>query len=354
MYIVLVGPSGCRKGTAMGPGYSMLQDLGIKMAAEAITREALIRELKTSTESSIDTRFGTASFHASLTIFSQELTVFLGYNNQQLMADMADWYDCRKTWTYRTKNMGTDEIINLWVNLYGATTPELLQSALPRDAIGGGLTSRIIFIYASQKAKRVAVPLLTDYEKELGDKLRQDLERIHMMAGQFKLSAALMERWVEWYNDPTQNRAPFDDYRFNGYCERRPGHILKLAMICNAARSEDMVLEVKDFDQALHILEESEILMPRTFSGVGKSNTADLVHRLIALLTYKESISYKELMTRFYQDMDSHTLEEVVGTLSTMGLAKLVIKGRDRILTRTPALLQQYGQEPSGTGMFTK
>ena len=94
MYIVLVGPSGrCRKGTAMTPGYKLLEKRGIKLAAEAITREALIRELGNTT----DTIFheGATFFHSSLTIYSQELTVFLGYNNQQLMADLCDWYDCR-------------------------------------------------------------------------------------------------------------------------------------------------------------------------------------------------------------------------------------------------------------------
>ena len=50
MYIVLVAPSGkARKGTAMRPGLKMLQEQGIKLAAEAITREALIRELNEST-----------------------------------------------------------------------------------------------------------------------------------------------------------------------------------------------------------------------------------------------------------------------------------------------------------------
>ena len=44
MYVVLVGPSGrCRKGTAMNQGMWFMREMGIKMAAESITREALIR-----------------------------------------------------------------------------------------------------------------------------------------------------------------------------------------------------------------------------------------------------------------------------------------------------------------------
>jgi len=102
MYVVLVGPSGrCRKGTAMNQGMWFMREMGIKMAAESITREALIRELKEANkEMSVDVTTGELNMHASITIYSQELTVFLGYNNLALMSDLTDWYDCRNEWTY--------------------------------------------------------------------------------------------------------------------------------------------------------------------------------------------------------------------------------------------------------------
>ena len=90
MYIVLVAPPGAaRKGTAMGPSLDMLSEpnLGVKLAAEAITREALIRELKNANDTIINQQTGEMIFHSSLTIHSQELTVFLGYHNYQLMSD---------------------------------------------------------------------------------------------------------------------------------------------------------------------------------------------------------------------------------------------------------------------------
>ena len=150
MYIVLVGPTGVRKGTAMTPGYELLRSRGIKLAAESITREALIKELRESTDNTTDEE-GNPILHCSLTVFSPELTVFLGYSSLQLMSDLADWFDCRDLWIYRTKGSGTEEITNLWVNLIGATTPELLRSTLPKDAIGGGLTGRMIFVFETKK-----------------------------------------------------------------------------------------------------------------------------------------------------------------------------------------------------------
>jgi hypothetical protein len=328
MYIVLVGPSGkCRKGTAMTPGMKMLREMGIRVAAESITREALIRELKSCNDSQVDVTCGSMHIHASLTIYSQELTVFLGYNNQALMADLTDWFDCRDSWTYRTKNQGTDEIIGVWVNLFGATTPELLQTTLPQDAIGGGLTSRMIFVYESNKAKVVPVPILSREEREIQDKLINDLNRICMMTGDFTVTDAFIERYTEWYMNYSSNKPPFDDYRFAGYLERRPTHLLKLCMIVSASHSDAMVIDKVDFDRALGILELTEKKMPYTFSGVGKANTAEVMQRVMATIRMTKSITLGELLSRFYQDIDKMTLEKMIESLRVMGFADTVREG---------------------------
>ena len=85
MYIILVGPSGSRKGTAMDPAYEIACEIAdIKMAAEATTRESLIRQLKKANYTEHNLVTGKPDYHSSLTIWSQELTVFLGYHNRQL------------------------------------------------------------------------------------------------------------------------------------------------------------------------------------------------------------------------------------------------------------------------------
>lgn len=334
MYVVLVGPSGkCRKGTAMNQGMYFLREMGIKLAAESITREALIRELKNSNSNNINMSTGDLHLHASLTIYSQELTVFLGYNNQSLMADLTDWYDCRDTWTYRTKNMGSDEIIGVWVNLIGATTPDLLQTTLPRDAIGGGLTSRMIFVYEQKKWRTVATPFLSKEERALQKELREDLEKISMLTGEFTVTEDFIESYVPWYMNYTE--APFDDYRFNGYFERRPTHLLKLCMICSASRTSDMEITKGDFDKALGILLLTEKKMPYTFSGVGKSNNADIMQRVIAVLETKVEIEFIELMTQFYQDVDKFALEKILETLVSMGYVSIDFKNNKKMITFT-------------------
>jgi hypothetical protein len=333
MYVVLVGPSGkCRKGTAMGPGMKFLRELGIKVAAESITREALIRELKQSNDTQVDITSGDMFLHASLTIYSQELTVFLGYNNLALMADLTDWYDCRDTWTYRTKNMGTDEIIGVWVNLFGATTPELLQTTLPRDAIGGGLTSRMIFVFEHKKGQVVATPFLSKEEREIERLLVQDLERIAMLSGEFQVTEEFIERYVQWYTDYSNGPPPFDDYRFSGYFERRPTHLLKLCMIMSASRSSSKLMDIVDFERALQVLEMTEQKMPYTFSGVGRANYSDTMQRVMGIVSANKVIEFGELLRKVYQDIDKFTLEKMVEALIVMGNITVEYEGKRKII----------------------
>jgi hypothetical protein len=316
----------------MNPGMKLLREMGIKIAAESITREALIRELKQSNDTQVDVTSGDMFLHASLTIFSQELTVFLGYNNQALMSDLTDWFDCRDSWTYRTKNMGTDEIIGVWVNLIGATTPELLQTTLPTDAIGGGLTSRMIFVFEQKKGKIVPNPFLTKEDLEVYQDLIRDLERICMMSGEFQVTEDFIERYIEWYIDYSTSDPPFEDYRFAGYLERRPTHLLKLCMIVSASHTSSRVINRVDFERALMILELTERRMPLTFAGVGKSNTADVMQRVIAVVSASGTIEFSELLRRFYQDIDKFILEKMVDTLRSMGKVEVVREGDKTII----------------------
>ncbi|CAK0747737.1 Primase C-terminal 1 domain-containing protein [Azospirillaceae bacterium] len=327
LYIILVGPSGVRKGTAMGPALDMLKEIGVKLASEAITREALIRELKESNDTQVNPSTGEVHLHASLTIFSPELTVFLGYQNKQLMSDLCDWYDCRDSWKYRTKNQGTDDINGVWVNIVGGTTPELLQTTMPIEAIGSGLTSRMLFVYAERKDKKVIFP---SGDSSLRKKLIIGLEKMRMLSGEFKVTGGFMDTYGDWYLK--EDKPPFDDHRFSGYFERRPNHLLKLSMICNVSRTSTKILEKDDFRQALTYLKSIEQKMPLTFRGVGKSNMADVLTRLLTMLRLNGEMHINEIMTRFYQDADSQSMKHILATLNEMGEIKMIVRGETDIL----------------------
>lgn len=319
MYIVLVGPSASRKGTAMGPGYDLLLELGVTLAAQATSRQALIRRMKDSTQSETDPDSKKMEFHSSLTVFSKEFTVFLGYHNRELMSDLCDWYDCERRWKYETISRSTEEIIGVWVNIIGATTPDLIAAALPPDAIGSGLTSRIVFVCEDRIGKIVPVHFLSAKELDLRRQLYEDLEQINLLVGRFKFTGDFIDAWTEWYvkEGPLENK--FNDPRFAGYTGRRATHVMKLCMIMSASRSNDMIIDAKDLTRAVKTLEWAEIKMPRVFTGVGKSQTAETLPRVIAFIHRRKETTLEDLLKTFYYDADELEMRRIIRTLELSG-----------------------------------
>ena len=325
MYIVLVGPSGrCRKGTAMGVGHNFLRKIGIPMAAEATTREALIKSLEESGSQdgfSVDEK-GNMYDHASLSIFSPELTVFLGYNNLTLISDLTDWYDCREEWEYRTKNAGTNTIKNVYVNLIGATTPDLVRTALPQDAVGGGLSSRMIFVSEWERSKAVAFPFLTDEDLRLHEMLQHDLEEIYTMRGSFSITEEFKKVWLKWYLHQDQNPPFKDNPKFEGYINRRGNHVLKLCMIFSASEDNELVLKSKHILRAIEELEEVEKKMPSVFFGHGTSDNADMTGRVLQTVTAlgKKGLHMDQLMRTYIGYVqNAQELMDIVTKLSIAG-----------------------------------
>ncbi len=319
LYIVLVGKSGCRKGTAMYYGNDLLSRLGetVRRSPDSTTREQLIVRLRQASKH--DVVDGKHIMHSSLTIFSEELTVFLGYNNNQLMADLCNWYDCPNRWDYETKNKGKQNILNVWVNLIGATTPRLLQTTLPQDTIGGGLSSRIIFVFEHDKGKIISRPFMTPKMLKLRDALLHDLEAMTIMRGEFIPTEDYLQKYDKWYMSEAE-KMPFDDYRFDGYKSRRATHIRKLSMVMRASKGSSMELTGEDFDDALRELVTIEKNMEYVFRGVGRSDISDIMETILTtIISYgDDGITFNQLLGIHYNDVDYDTLNRIFTTLLSL------------------------------------
>jgi hypothetical protein len=319
LFIVLIGPPGePRKGTAMASGYSILRPLNIKLSADRLTPEHFIKELS---DSLVITQFeaGKLMNHCSITVFSKELTVFIGYKNSQFLADLTDLYDCADVWSYRTKNSGEYEVTGAFLNLLAATTPEQIQAALPAEAIGGGFASRVLFIYADKRGKTVPMPV---EDEELKQKLTLDLEEISMLAGPFRATNSYAALRTEWYVSQTEETQVIQDARFAAYYSRKASTATKLSMILCASRTDDMKLREEDFVRAVQMLDEAEVHMPRALSGVGKSDYAEVLPQLMEEILKHKEVTMSHLMRRFSHDTTQFHLTKMIETLELMGVLK--------------------------------
>ncbi len=330
-YIVLVGPSGtARKGDAMGLGRPFMEHIGLPIASQSITREALIRVMGEGMTSYLD-RDGKLRYQAPITIVSAELTVFVGQKNLKLLGDLTDLYDSQDSWTYETKhgyegkkgsNQTKDSISGVCVNILGATAPDWIPTILPKEAVGGGWTSRVIFVVERGKGKIIANPNLTPPDEVLRDKLNKDLEQIHLITGEYLFDDEALDLYVHWYNNQEQKAKkgifPITDGRFGGYLARRATHIKKVGMCLSASRGEDLLINARDFRRALNLLELAESKMAMAFKGMGISDIAEVTDKFLTYMIARQECKRSEVVRYMYGDIDSWTLEKVEKLLMQM------------------------------------
>jgi len=336
-YIVLVGPSATGKGTAMKYASDILEQVpAIRLSAQATSLQALIRRMKETNLTDVDLETGEQQYHSSLTVFSAEFTVFLGYHNNEMMSALCDWYDCHNRWVYETIRRDKEEVIGVWVNILAGTTPDSIQASLPVASIGGGLTSRIIFVYEEKKNKLVIDASPTGDEIELQAKLIADLEHISMMSGKMEISKGAMEVYSDWCKQ-AEIDPPFYDKKFDGYCGRRRKHLISLSMVCNASRTGDMIISTPDMERAIYLLQEVEVKMGLTFKGVGSSDISSLINDAITYIEIAPlpDIPLWQFARKFEGNIDKFTLERTLQTLEAMKYVQVVRKpGSDTIIHR--------------------
>ena len=332
LYVVLIGTSGrTRKGTAIGIAKAMLKDLpGVTVVPESSSgRQAMIAAMKRANKNFEDPTDGIIKFHCSVTAFSEELSVFLGQGDIAYLASLTDWYDSKDDWEYETISRGKDSLQGVCLNLCGGTAPDWIQSMLPQEALGGGFTSRVIFVVEEKKRKIVPEYFVDDKTKELGRKLRLDLERISQLAGEMTFDEAGKKAYVDWYIDQdtklSNGQPAIQDPRFAGYCERRATHLRKLMLVCSASRGDDLKLTKADFHKALKLLTDVEVNMSKTFGGLGKAKTSDATETVMGYIQSVKYTTRRAVMQRFYRDVDPNTLSIIETTLQQMGVMKITL-----------------------------
>lgn len=317
MYIVLVGPPGCRKNSAINIATKLAFKLDdVKFSADATTREALIRAIAGSAATLELDGMKEPYVHSSLTIISKELSVFLGTNNTDLLSLLTDLYDCHDKWEYRTKNMGIDTIRGEWLNMLAGTTPTWLVGSVPMNAIGGGFTSRVIFVVENGPRHRNARPVLSQHEKNLRENLWSDLEQISMMKGEMTLTDDGEKWFINWYEKIAYRSTT--DVRFDGYFERKHIHLLKTAMIISASFSNDRVITKEHLASALYIIEQLESKMVDAFGAAGRSIHAPDIDGVLRYVEENKTISREQLLKSVWRDISPKDIDVVIHTLIEM------------------------------------
>jgi hypothetical protein len=342
LYVVLIAPTGrCKKSTAARMGVKVMQSIdGIKITHEKLTPEGLIAHLGevgggiTTTVASDGKNVRIGPKHDSTCyVFAPELSVFIGsasYVNG-LIEVLTTLYECPDEWEYKTRTKGTIHLNNVCINLIGATNPEWMAKGFSEDSFGGGFMGRIIFIFQDSRRKVAWITKAPDAD-DLKIKLLHDLVKISEMKGTFAISDGAYEYYEKWHD------AFEGDFsgRMAGYFERKPDHILKLAMILSASTSDNMVITKDHIEAAINMLSTVEELMPKAFSYVGATPEARIAYHVIDIIANSPQhfISYKRLLNTIQHMIKNRKeLEEVVDLLESAGQIRQLNRAGKRYFT---------------------
>jgi hypothetical protein len=330
-YVVLVAPPGIvSKSTTVGIGMDLLRQVpGVKFGPEIVTWQALATSFVNAAET-----FEYQGLHhtqSALTIESSEFGNLLNPQDKEMVDVLVTLWD-GKGLRKETKHSGSDEIINPWINLIACTTPSWIAGNFPEYMIGGGLTSRMVFVYAEEKTKYVAYPkdhVPVDM-KETAAKLIADLEQIAInCVGEYKFSSEAVAYGEKWYKHHyTHKPAHLDDDRFGGYIARKQTHMHKLAMVLAAAESDEMILTAEHLDLAHTMVTDLEPDMAMVFSKIGKSDESFYMDRMVAYVRRVGRVPYADLYRVVYAQFPSlRNFEDVFSGCLRAGFIKTVQEG---------------------------
>lgn len=275
-YVVIVSPPGIvAKSTTASTGMRLLRAVpGVKFGPDVVTWQALAQAFAGALEF-VQMPDGMQHGMSSLMIESSELGNFLNPQDREMVDFLITLWDGRKGAIEKlTKTQGKDVIENPCINLIACTTPAWIEGNFPEYMIGGGFTSRCIFLYTDTKRQYVAYPKLVipkDFE-QTQKKLVEDLVQISKLKGEYVLMPETVKWGEKWYEEHYKTRPKhLDNERFGGYIARKQTHIHKLAMVLAAAKRDQLFITVDDLSDANAIVTSLEQDMPRVFDRIGTS-----------------------------------------------------------------------------------
>lgn len=283
VYIIFLGPPGNGKTVAKDLALKVVRDVGgIKMSAEAQTKEALCKYMR---EECLQTYSynGTPVPCTPISIYLTEFSHFLGPNSSHMLDFLTTiWDRTGDVYDARTKNKGDDILPSPYVNLLACTTPDWIRTYLKSDIITGGFSRRAIFVNepANDDTERHPRPEWSE-EQVIAKKAAIEYAKIlSTVIGEMKWTQQATAFWDNWYLTRVIPRDP--DTR--GYHKSKPALLLKVATIIALSERPELLIDREHMETALAILDSTEATLSRVFQGIGRNELNAVATKLMDYL----------------------------------------------------------------------
>lgn len=342
-YIVLVAPPGVvAKSTSIRQGLSLLEKAvkDIRFGPQSATWQALIDAIHAAAAVVVDPETSEKLTMSCITIGISELGTFMRPENREYLDQLITLYDAQKESILKKTRGEEVKLINPWLNLIACTTPSWLKDNFPDILVGGGLASRILFVYEERKQQLIPYPELLvkgeQYENE-EKALVHDLQKISKICGRYQLTPEAYEWGDAWYRGIHNGSRPahLSGDRFAGYISRKQAHVHKLAIVLAASYRDDRTIQKSDLEEADAHVTLLEKNMYQVFDSIGVSTGAKINNEVIEMIKHtKGGALYKQLYQVFSKRIDGKAYKETIAIALEMGIIKReLVPGGDSRLT---------------------
>jgi hypothetical protein len=283
LYVVLVGPPGNRKTSAMSIAKGLIRELKvIPFSAEAVTKEKLVIDMHDQERSIEGCReaWKKQQVYSPFTVMVTELSEFLGANTFGMVSFLTTIYD-QDFYESRTKNKGDILVTGPFLNLLACTTPDWITTYLRSDVISGGFSRRAIFVLETGKSGRIPFPEVTSAAQTAWNNLLLYSLKLLKVHGQFTWDAEAKEFYTNWYKDLEM---PVEE-TIIGYYETKHMQLLKISMLIALSESTDLVLRMEHLLFGLELLKLAETNLLRVFAGIGRNELNTAATKVMELLS---------------------------------------------------------------------
>jgi hypothetical protein len=321
-YIVLVGPPGIGKGRAMRPALEIAEEAkSANFLYDRWTAEKIIERIAEGFVNPIVTAQGaTFTKEHVATIVAKELPNFLGASDWMHTLLCQLWDENR--FDHQTKNKGSNVIKELCVGLLGGCVPEYIRN-LTKDkmaAVTGGFTSRTIFVYASEKSKKLSRGWGAPNGNKSGmfTDLVTDLNYMRALKCDQKIGMTLTKEAEDYWDikyDEYNTVGEFESDALKNFNARVPSHVIKTAISLSVSESDNLIITKQHLEQAAALVEEVRDNVDITFRAIGESPLAVAQDKVMRFIQTRGLCTRSEILRYCHRDVTDEQLSSVLKVL---------------------------------------
>ncbi len=315
LYVVLVaGSAWCKKSTAIMLSYNALKSMSnyVNILSQKMTPEALIGALSNLEAKDAKTIITDASGVAIV----DELSTLIDMNSFKsgLISVLTKLYDCTD-FEYMTRKMGIEYVRNSCISILGGSTIEWIRESVPKVAIGGGFTSRVVFVFQNEPSGDVAWPKLNEENQKRWEDIIHDLDEVAVMRGSFSLTPEALKLYELEYSRFKSDSVLATNRNLSGYAGRRHVTVLKVSMVMAASRNDKRLIEEHDVKNALIALSFVERAMPQVLQSISAEFVGNVCEEVLFAIVNRGTIPRSELISQMKNKLTSAQLDVIVTTL---------------------------------------